>query len=60
VNGKYITGLRISLGAVLLAGCGHIAQYILLRYHNQKRERMTAEERMEAIQNGKGGGRFPS
>jgi hypothetical protein len=59
VNGKYLTGLRISIGAVLLAGCGHIAQFLLLRYHNQKREKMTAEETLEAIQNGKRGDFHP-
>jgi hypothetical protein len=49
VNEKYLLGLRVSIGAVLIAGCGHIAQFLLLRYHNQKREKMTLEERLEAI-----------
>ncbi|KAH8753712.1 major facilitator superfamily domain-containing protein [Hyaloscypha finlandica] len=59
VNGKYLTGLRISLGAVLLAGCGHIALYTLLRYQNMKRERMSLEEKEEEIKNGWGGDFHP-
>jgi MFS transporter, ACS family, DAL5 transporter family protein len=47
--------LRISIGAVLLAGVGHITLFTLLRYQNQKRGRMTAEERDEEIKDGWGG-----
>jgi hypothetical protein len=51
VNGKYLTGLRISIGAVLLAGCGHIVLYTLLSFQNRERDRMTQEEREEEIKN---------
>ncbi|PMD41668.1 hypothetical protein L207DRAFT_633012 [Hyaloscypha variabilis F] len=59
VNGKYLTGLRISIGAVLLAGCGHIVLYTLLRFQNRERYRMTQEEREEEIKNGWGGDFHP-
>lgn len=59
MNGKYLTGLRISLGAVLLAGCGHIALYTLLRFQNKKRDRISHEEREEEIKNGWGGDFHP-
>ena len=59
MNGKYLTGLRISIGAVLLAGCGHIVLYTLLRFQNRERYRMTQEEREEEIKNGWGGDFHP-
>ncbi|KFY58456.1 hypothetical protein V496_06138 [Pseudogymnoascus sp. VKM F-4515 (FW-2607)] len=59
VNGKYVTGLSVSLGAVLLAGVGHSSLWVLLRHENAKRERLTPEERENAILNGKGGDFHP-
>ena len=59
VDGKYLTGLRISLGAILLAGCGHIALFSLLRWHNKKRDNLTPEERVMEIEHGKGGDFHP-
>jgi hypothetical protein len=44
---------------VLLAGCGHIALFFLLRGENRKRERFTPDERLEEIKNGKGGDFHP-
>lgn len=59
VNGKFVTGLSVSLGAVLLAGVGHSSLWFLLRHENAKREKMTPEEREYAILNGKGGDFHP-
>lgn len=55
VNGKYLTGLRISLGAVLLAECGHMCLLFLLRSENRKRDGLSTAERENEIKNGKGG-----
>ncbi|RDW89649.1 hypothetical protein BP6252_01681 [Coleophoma cylindrospora] len=59
VHGKYSLGLSISLGAVLLGGCGHTALFFLLRSQNKKRDAMTVEEKEQAIKDGKIGDFHP-
>lgn len=59
VGGKYLLGLSFSLGAVLLAACGHTALYFLLSRENKKREALTQEEREYEIEHGKGGDFHP-
>ncbi|KAL4939801.1 hypothetical protein BDV06DRAFT_230815 [Aspergillus oleicola] len=45
VDGKYLLGLSFSLGSIVLAACGHASLYLLLRYHNKKRDAMSEEEK---------------
>ncbi|KAJ6446873.1 nicotinic acid plasma membrane transporter [Purpureocillium lavendulum] len=59
VNGKYLMGLSSSLAAVLLAMLGHLSQYLYLRRQNRLRERMTDEDRLREISNGKTGDLHP-
>ncbi|THV85743.1 MFS general substrate transporter [Aureobasidium pullulans] len=59
VNGKYVTGLSVSLGAVLLALLGHIALWAYMRSQNKKREAMSEEEREREINAGKDGDYHP-
>ncbi|KAL5355877.1 major facilitator superfamily domain-containing protein [Aspergillus floccosus] len=61
VNGRYVLGHSVSLGAICIACLGNSAMYILLRYHNRKRDRLSPEEREEIIASGsyeKRGGDF--
>jgi len=59
VNGKYVTGLSVSLGAVLLALLGHVALWAYMRRQNKKRDAMTEEERERLISAGKDGDYHP-
>jgi len=59
VNGKYVTGLSVSLGAVLLALLGHVALWAYMRRQNKKRDAMTEEERERLISAGKDGDCHP-
>ncbi|GAB1214633.1 hypothetical protein ATERTT37_003797 [Aspergillus terreus] len=61
VNRRYILGHSVSLGAICVACLGNSAMYLLLRYHNRKRDRLSPEEREEIIASGsyeKRGGDF--
>jgi hypothetical protein len=59
VNGKYVTGLSVSLGAVLLAGAGHVSLYFWLRHGNREREGLSPKEREQWIKKGKDGDFHP-
>ncbi|OQE25547.1 hypothetical protein PENSTE_c006G01951 [Penicillium steckii] len=63
INGRYLIGHSVSLAAICVAFCGNISMYLLLKYHNNKRAKMTVEEREEIIRSGsyekKGGDYHP-
>ncbi|KAI5250558.1 MFS general substrate transporter [Aureobasidium subglaciale] len=59
VNGKYVTGLSVSLGAVLLALLGHVALWAYMRHQNKKRDAMSEKERKRLISAGKDGDYHP-
>ncbi|CAG8958157.1 hypothetical protein HYFRA_00000507 [Hymenoscyphus fraxineus] len=59
VNGKYLLGLSFSLGAVLLAGLGHMVLYFHFSRENRRRDGMDDEKREDEILNGKGGDFHP-
>ncbi|KAJ5139844.1 hypothetical protein N7448_003252 [Penicillium atrosanguineum] len=63
VNGRYVLGHSVSLAAICVAFFGNVGMYLLLRYHNNKRARMSHEERETIINSGsyekKGGDYHP-
>ncbi|KAJ5122121.1 hypothetical protein N7526_009058 [Penicillium atrosanguineum] len=63
VNGRYVLGHSVSLAAICVALFGNVGMYLLLRYHNNKRARMSHEERETIINSGsyekKGGDYHP-
>lgn len=54
-----MTRLGVSLGAVLLAGLGHISLYFWLRHANKERKVLSAEEREQWVRDGRDGDFHP-
>ncbi len=52
-------GLSASLAAALLAMLGHLSLYLYLRQQNKRRDRMTDEDRLREISEGKMGDFHP-
>ncbi|KAJ5609937.1 hypothetical protein N7510_006656 [Penicillium lagena] len=61
VNGRYVVGHSVSLATICVSFFGNVSMYLLLKYHNSKRDRMSPEDRERSINSGlyeKEGGDF--
>ncbi|KAJ5157321.1 uncharacterized protein N7482_008421 [Penicillium canariense] len=52
VNGRYVLGHSVSLATICLAFFGNASMYLLLRYHNSQRDKMSPEKRQQLINSG--------
>ncbi|KAI0128270.1 major facilitator superfamily transporter, partial [Xylariales sp. AK1849] len=59
VDGRYTIGHAVSIGAIILAAVGYFSMFTTLKRINDKRDNMSAEERIRELDAGKKGDRHP-
>lgn len=58
-EGRYVIGHAVSLAAIVCAALGYCGIYVILKWINQRREGMSADEQAKLVDAGAKGDRHP-